>query len=322
MSQSLSRRRFLHVGAGGLALGTVADAATAGPVQQPGAQPSPKDPPTRFQIACMTLPYAAFPLQRALTGIRETGYRHVAWGTTHLEGGKRVPVLAADAPADRAKELAARCRDMGLEPVMMFSEVYPEAKNGLQVLRQRIAQAAAGRVPQVLTFGHTRGGNEKLWIERFRQLAPVCRDNDVMLVVKQHGGETGTGAACAKITREINDPRIKVNYDAGNVMDYLEGKVDPLADLRACAGEVRSFCIKDHRFFPPPHQDCGPGLGEIDHYRLLYQVAFTGRTIPLCCENIFAPRLPPPADPRGIDALARRAREFLELVVQGIQRNA
>jgi sugar phosphate isomerase/epimerase len=142
----------------------------------------------------------------------------------------------------------------------------------------------------------------------------------VLLVVKQHGGETGTGDACARITREVNHPHIKVNYDAGNVMDYLEGKVDPLKDLDACASEVRSFCIKDHRFFPPPHQDCGPGLGEIDHYRLLYRVAFTGLTIPLCCENIFAPRVPRPTAPEGVDALARRAREFLELVIQGVQR--
>jgi sugar phosphate isomerase/epimerase len=319
MSQSLSRRRFLWVGAGGLAAATTAESSEAAPVQQPGGQPNPKDPPTRFQIACMTLPYSAFPLQRALTGIREAGFRHVAWGTTHEKEGKRIPVLAADAPADRAKELAARCRDLGLEPVLMFSGVYPEAKNGLEVLRQRIVQAAAGRVPQVLTFGSTRGGNEKLWIERFKELATVCRDNDVTLVVKQHGGDTGTGAACAKITREVNHPNIKVSYDAGNVMDYLEGKVNPLTDLEACAGEVRSFCIKDHRFFPRPHQDCGPGLGEIDHYRLLHTLAFTGRTIPLCCENIFAPRLPRPTQPAGVDALARRAREFLELVVQGIQ---
>src|SRR5205085_202473 len=83
-------------------------------------------------------------------------------------------------------DLAARCRDMGLEPVLMFSGIYPEAKNGLEVLRRRIEQAAAARVPQVLTFGHTRGGNHKLWVERFRQLGPVARKNGVLLVVKQH----------------------------------------------------------------------------------------------------------------------------------------
>ena len=130
----------------------------------------------------------------------------------------------------------------------------------------------------------------------------------------------GTGAGCARITREVNDDGVRVNFDSGNVMDY--NRVPPekvLADLRECADEVRSFCIKDHRDFPPPHQDCGPGLGEIDHYRLLHPLAFTGRTMPLCCENIFAPRGPRPTKPEGIDALARRAHEFLELVIQGIQ---
>jgi sugar phosphate isomerase/epimerase len=202
----------------------------------------------------------------------------------------------------------------------MFSGVYPETANGLEVLRSRIRQAGAARVGQVLTFGHTRGGNARLWVERFRQLGPVARDHGVTLVVKQHGGETGTGVACARIIREVNDDGVKVNYDAGNVMDYLRlPPAQVLADLAACAGEVRSFCIKDHRDFPPPHGDCGPGLGEIDHYRLLHPVAFTGRPMPLCCENIFAPRLPRPTRPEETDALARRAREFLELVIRGLQ---
>jgi sugar phosphate isomerase/epimerase len=273
--------------------------------------------PTEFQIACMTLPYSRFPLQRALTGIKAAGYRYVAWGTTHQEGGtERVPVLAEDAPPGRAKELAQKCRDLGLEPVLMFSGVYPEAADALDVLRARIRQAAAANVPQVLTFGHTKGGNRKLWVERFKQLGPVAREHGVMIVVKQHGGETGTGAACAEIVREVGDEAIKVNYDAGNVMDYLD--VDPIPDIRTCAGEVRSFCIKDHRNFPKD-QDCGPGFGVIDHYRLLEPVAFTGRTLPLCCENISAPVIPPPTDPEGIDALARRAREYLEVVTRGLR---
>jgi hypothetical protein len=40
--------------------------------------------------------------------------------------------------------------------------------------------------------------------------------------------------------------------------------------------------------------------------------------MPLCCENIFAPVVPRPTDPEGVDRLARRAREFLELVIQGL----
>jgi sugar phosphate isomerase/epimerase len=273
--------------------------------------------PTEFQHACMTLPYSGFPLERALAGIRGAGYRYVAWGVQHREAnGEQVPVIPADAPPEKAKALAQRCRDLGLEPVMMFSNIYPEHERGLEVLTHRIRQAAAAGIPQVLTFGHTQGGNRKLWVERFQKLGPIAREHGVLLVVKQHGGSTGTGAACAEIIREVNDAGIAINYDAGNVMDYLD--LDPIPDIQKCAAEIRSFCIKDHRNWPQD-QDCGPGFGEIDHYRLLQPLAFTGRKIPLAYENISAPLVPRPTAPESIDALARRAREYLETVIAGLQ---
>lgn len=271
--------------------------------------------PTKFQIACMTLPYSEYPLERALTGLQAAGYKFVAWGTSHQEPGesKGVPVMPADAPPQRAKELGQRCRDLGLEPLMMFSGIYPEASDAIEVLTHRIQQAQAAGIPQVLTFGHTQGPNRKVWVERFKQLGPIARDHGVQIVVKQHGE---TGELTGEIVREVGDEGIMVNYDAGNVMDYTRGKVNPLDDIQTCREQVRSFCIKDHRMFPVD-QDCGPGLGEIDHYRLLHTVAFTGRTIPLCCENISAPGIRP-TQPEQIDALARRAREFLEIVIQGL----
>ncbi|MGE3804215.1 MAG: sugar phosphate isomerase/epimerase family protein [Gemmataceae bacterium] len=309
----VDRRGFLQAGTVGVAALTAGQFAAA---QEQKDAPVDKSKPTRFQVACMTLPYSAFPLERALKGIKQAGYQHVAWGVTHMEDGKRVPCMAPDAPASAAKELGKKCRDLGLEPVMMFSTIYPENEKGLEVLKNRILQAEAAGIPQVLTFGHTKGGNKKLWIERFKILGPMAKDHNVLIVVKQHGGETGTGEACAEITREVNLPNIKVNYDAGNVMDYLN--VDPIPDIKKCADQVRSFCIKDHRNFPKD-QDCGPGLGEIDHYKLLAPVAYTGYTMPLCCENIFAPVVPRPTTPEGVDAMARRAREFLEIVIAGVQ---
>ena len=273
--------------------------------------------PTEFQHACMTLPYSGFPLDRALQGIKTAGFKFVAWGIKHLEdNGKQVPVIAEDASAETAKALAKRCRDMGLDPIMMFSNIYPENPRGSEVLTQRIKQASAAGIGQVLTFGHTTGGNKKIWIERLKILGPIARDHGVMIVVKQHGGTTGTGEACAEIIREVNDAGVFVNYDAGNVMDYLN--LDPIPDIKKCASTVRSFCIKDHRNWPKD-QDCGPGFGEIDHYKLLEPVAFTGLKIPLAYENIFAPLVPRPTKVEEIDALAKRAREFMETVIAGLQ---
>lgn len=308
----LTRRSVFRMAAGSLAGGLLAGGLPAVAADDPAPRQR-----TKFQIACMTLPYAPFPLQRALTGIKSAGYDFVAWGTSHQENadGKRTPVMPEDATPAKAKELATRCRDLGLEPLMMFSTIYPEADRGLEVLTNRLRQAGAAGVPQVLTFGHTKGGNRKLWIERFKQLGPIARDQGVLLVVKQHGGSTGTGQACAEIVHEVDDAGVRVNYDAGNVMDYLN--VDPIPDIQKCADVVHSFCMKDHRNWPQD-QDCGPGFGEIDHYRLLHPVAFTGRTMPLCCENIFAPLVPRPTRPEGVDDLARRVREFLETVVAGV----
>jgi len=304
MSKPLSRRHFI-----------TATTATLVAAQFPVHAQDTKS--TEFQLACMTLPYSQFPLARALKGIKAAGYRQVAWGTSHREtpGGKRIPVMAPDAPTAKAKELGKQCRDMGLEPLMMFSTIYPEHRDGLKVLTHRLKQAAAAKIPQVLTFGHTKGGNRAVWIERFKKLGPIARDLGVLLVVKQHGGETGTGEACAKIVREVNDTGIKVNYDAGNVMDYLN--VNPIPDIGKCADVVHSFCMKDHRNWPED-RDCGPGWGEIDHYRLLHPVAWTGRKIPLCCENIYEPLVPRPSKLEGIDTLARRVREYLETVITGL----
>jgi len=307
MTTPVTRRSFLQLAAASAALASDARLGQAANLTQPA----------RFQIACMTLPYSRFPLQRALTGIKSAGYDHVAWGVRHNEAdAERVPVMAEDAPPARAAELGRRCRDLGLEPVMMFSTVYPEHDRAMTALTNRIRQAEAAGIGQVLTFGHTRGGNRPLWVKRFRRLGPIARDHGVKIVVKQHGGETGTGEACAEIVREVNDAGVKVNYDAGNVMDYLN--LDPLPDIRKCADQVHSFCIKDHRNWPKD-QDCGPGFGEIDHYRLLEPVANAGRTIPLCCENIFAPVVPRPDKPEGVDELARRARRYLEVVIAGLQ---
>ena len=90
-------------------------ATVAGWAAQAAAESSPRSvnkKPTQFQIACMTLPYSQFPLQRALEGIARSGFKYVAWGTRHLEGPNRqVSLMELDAKPAEAKKLGDRCRD-------------------------------------------------------------------------------------------------------------------------------------------------------------------------------------------------------------------
>lgn len=267
---------------------------------------------TRFQLACMTLPYGAFPVERALRGIRSAGYEYVAWGVNHQ--GRRM--LAENAPPADAAALAERCRGLGLTPVMMFSTVHLEAVDALPLHLHRIEQAAAARIPFLLTFGRTAPGEYERVIRHLKGMAGAARDAGITVVVKQHGGNTGTGAACARIVAEVASPAVRICYDAGNVLDYENS--DPVADIQTCWRDVRAFAIKDHRN-TPRDEDCGPGFGEIDHYQLLRPVMQTGLTMPLACENVFEPLVARPATAEQIDLLAKRAKDYLESVLRGLQ---
>jgi sugar phosphate isomerase/epimerase len=272
---------------------------------------------TNFQLACMTLPYAQFPLQRALEGIAGSGFRFVVWGTNHLESsGERKALLAVEAPPAEAKHLAGRCRDTGLEPVMMFSTVQLEAPDATVAHLRRIDQAAAVGMPFLLTFGKTTGGQYDLFLGNLKRIASAAKEQGVTVLIKQHGGNTGTGRKCADVIDAIGLDSLRICYDGGNIMDYEH--LDPIPDIQECWQKVRAFAIKDHRF-TPRNQDCGPGLGELDHYKLLLPVARTGLNMPLACENIFEPIVPRPNGPEAIDALARRAHEFLQIVIRDIR---
>jgi len=311
MSKSLvSRRQCIRTAVAAVG---AAVTGTAGGV----ASTPPESSPTRFQVACMTLPYAPFSLERALRGIASAGYRYVAWGTTHENSpGRQDPVIAADAAPGEAKALAGRCRELGLDPVMMFSQIYVGAPESVKIHTRRIRQAAAAGIPCVLTFGAIERGGHETWIRNLKALGPIARSENVTLVIKQHGGNTATGRDCAKIVEDVADDGVQVCYDAGNVLDYENQ--DPIADIQACWRHVRAFCIKDHRN-TPKDEDCGPGFGEIDHYKLLMPVLRTGLTMPLACENIFVPLLPRPSVPEGVDELAKRSRDYIETVLKGLQ---
>ena len=216
----------------------------------------------------MTLPYAAFPIERALEGIKAAGYPYVAWGVTHKDAsGQQRPAMDVNAPPTEAAALARRCRDLGLDPVMMFSTVFLEEPEAADAHRRRIAQAAAAKIPYLLTFGRTRPGEYERVIACLKAIGPVARQAGVTVLIKQHGGNTATGAMCSAIIREVGDEGVRMCYDAGNVLDYESH--DPIADIATCVGDIRAFAIKDHRDFPKD-EDCGPGFGEIDHYRLLH----------------------------------------------------
>ena len=274
-----------------------------------GPSSSERGKPTRFQIACMTLPYSPFPLDRALSGIKAAGYRYVAWGTTHRERGRARCRSSPPTPLPNGpRSSAGKCRDLGLEPLMMFSTVYPEADDAVESSAAhpaggggRVAAGAdlrahPGRQPQAL--GRT--------VQAARPDGPRPRRDDRRQAAWRRDGHR------RRLRRD--HPRGGRRGDQGQLRRRQRDGLPrrrPARRTSALRREVRGFCIKDHRNFPKD-EDCGPGFGEIDHYKLLQPVAFTGRNMPLCCENIFAPLSCARGSPRASTRWHAAAREFLE----------
>ena len=272
-------------------------------------------PFTEFQIACMTLAYQRYPVERAFSGIAKAGCKFVAFGPRHLNKD----TIAEDAPAAVARDLARRARDLGVEPVMMFGVHYIEEPDAVAVYKRRIEQAAAAKIPYVLAFGNPTDdpGHYGIWIKHLQQIGPMARAAGLIVAIKQHGGNTATGRQCARMVREVGDAGIRMFYDAGNTWWYAG--VDPIPDIVSCAQYLHGFAIKDFRAYPQ-RTTCAAGLGTIDHYQLLAPVLRTPRKIVLACETIFEPYMPKmdlPAE--KIDELARRSREFLETVIAGLR---
>ena len=218
---------------------------------------------TEFQMACMTLPYAPFPFARALEGIRGAGYTHVAWGLTHPDAaGKRTMLLDVKAGAGAARALARQSKDAGLTPVMMFTNGMLEAGDAVDGHLRRIEQAAEAGIPYLLTFGKTAPGQYENAIACLKAVAPKARAAGVLIVIKQHGGNTATGADCSRIIAEVGDEGVRMCYDAGNVLDY-ESR-DPIPDIKACWRDIRAFAMKDHRNWPKDEDRCQPASGAGD----------------------------------------------------------
>lgn len=215
----------------------------------------------------MTLPYSAFPLERALAGIQSAGYKYVAWGVNHRDAaGVNRPLLDVDAAPAEARRIGDRCRNLGLEPVMMFSTVNFEEPRAADAYRKRVDQAHAANIPHIIVFGKTTSGDYESVIRNLKTVAEHARSAGVTMVIKQHGGNTATGEHCSRIIADVGQEAVKMCYDAGNVLDYENH--DPIPDIRKCWRDIRAFAIKDHRNHPKD-EDCGIGFGEIDHYKLL-----------------------------------------------------
>jgi sugar phosphate isomerase/epimerase len=287
-------------------------------VDAPGAAQSIEP----VELGAQTLPYRAYPFERALEGIAGCGFKYVGIWNDH-DDATVIPPEASAADIDAVRRQIER---FGLIPRMAF-RFRDQSSDPTAQLRRTIEVAGGLGIPFVISAGpspYARRAFEarkrdmlflreaQEYIDSLRALAPVAERHGVTIVMKPHMGVTGTGEDLADLVEVVDHPAVRICYDAGNIAFY-EG-LRPEDDVKACAHHVSAVCIKDHRG-PRANADFPvPGEGDVDHaslFRALLDAGFSG---PCLIERIDGLN-----SAEEIDRALGRARDHLRAALAGAQ---
>lgn len=258
-----------------------------------------------WPIGCFNRPWTQWSLAEALPAIKAAGYTT----TGLLSRTKTDPFIGAEAtPAYLAtlqQQLAASGLMANLGALRSRHNI-PLAES-IAELCQQIDNAHFLALAYVMSFGVDDPAEFTHYNQVMHEAAAYAADKGIRLVMKPHGGISGTATEILQTIAAVNHPNFSIWYDAGNIIHYT-GK-DPVAEIDPIAPHITGFCAKD----------CGEvkgdvmiqfGAGKVD-FRAVFQRlkahGFAGPIMVECCQ--VGPT------PEATTVNARANREFLEQVL-------
>ncbi|MHB1037733.1 MAG: sugar phosphate isomerase/epimerase family protein [Pirellulales bacterium] len=302
--QRTPRREFLGQAIRFGAAVAAAPCLAAGWAANAAAAPSP------WQIGCYTRPWAAFDYRAALDDVAAAGFRHVGLMTTKSKSGLVIDVQTS---LDEARRIGDEAKKRGLEIASVYAGGFPVEKSieaGIAGLSHIIDACAAAGAKTLLLGGV---GEQSLYEPYFKVVAECCdyaAGQKLGITIKPHGGLNATGPQLRKSVELVGKKNFSVWYDAGNILFYSDGKVNPVDDAATLDGLVTGWCVKDCSIEPKKAVDLAPGTGLVDFKGVLARLKKGGfRGGPLVIETLA------PGDRPHLIEQATKARKFLEELV-------
>jgi sugar phosphate isomerase/epimerase len=246
-------------------------------------------------------------MDAALKGIQQAGYKTMGL-LTPMPGE---PFIGSEATDEYLTTLKQKIVAAGLAANMGSLRVKPEKPldEAIADTRRQIDHARFLNLEWLLTFGVDKREYYEKYYKMMADAADYAQAAKIKLVMKPHGGSSGTAEEIQRCLAQVNRPNFKIWYDAGNIV-YYDGK-DPVEELKPIAQYVTGFCAKDC-----DHERGDVmipfGAGKVDFaavYRELKKAGFHGPTYVEC------------AGGRTFDEVtdgARANRLFLEKVFASI----
>ena len=302
--ESLSRRGFLGQTAA-LGIASLAGSLHTHLASQAEAAASPEDGP--WQIGCYTRPWDKFDYRKALDAIAEAGFKHAGMVFARTNSTE---VFSVSSPLEGAIRAGEEAKKRGLDILSVYGGAINVEKRELGVvdLRHLIDLCAAAAAKTLLLCGVD---DPRCHDTCFGAIADCCdyaAEKKIGLTVKPHGSLIGTGPQLRKVIEQVNHKNCTIWYDAGNILYYSDGKLNPVDDAATVDGMVTGWSIKDYRH--PKQVDVTPGDGQVDFRGVLAQLkkgGFTGG--PLLIETLDLGDLP------HLLAEAKKGRRFVEALI-------
>jgi sugar phosphate isomerase/epimerase len=291
----LSRREFL-----------ISSAAAA--LLAPTARAADRSVPAEWPIGCFNRPWTKWSFDEALDAIKAAGYK---W-TGLLSVTKTEVFTGSTATPEYLAALKQRIAARGLKANMCALRI----KNNLPLAeaiadaRKQIANAQTLGLRYALTFGEAKPARYEQFHKVMADAAAFGQERGVKIVMKPHGGGSGSSNEILHAIKAVGHPNFKIWYDAGNIIFYT-GK-DPVRELEPIVQHVTGFCAKD----------CGAqkgdvmiqfGTGKVDFAGVFKKLKSAGFNGPIMVESCKIG-----ATPRETMENARANRLFLENVLASV----
>jgi sugar phosphate isomerase/epimerase len=261
-----------------------------------------------WPIGCFNRPWTKWPFDEALKQIKAAGYE----STGLLSRAREEPFIGADATPEYLENLKKRLAASGLVANMgaLRSRHNIPLEDSIREVRRQIDNAKFLSLEYALSFGADNPEEFAHYYKVMSDAAGYAQDKGVKLVMKPHGGISGSAEEILRVIKEVNHRNFSIWYDAGNIIHYT-GK-DPVAEIEPIARHITGFCAKD----------CGEmkgdvmiqfGAGKVDFagvFKKLSAGGFDGPVMVECCKV--------GATPEETTLNARANREFLEKILASL----
>jgi sugar phosphate isomerase/epimerase len=261
-----------------------------------------------WPIGCFNRPWTKWSFDQTLKEIKAAGYQ----STGLLSRTRDEPFISADATPEYLDGLKKRIAASGLTANMgaLRSRHNIPLEDSVREARKQIDNAKFLSLKYVLSFGADKPEEFGHYFKVMSDAADYAQEKGVRLVMKPHGGISGSAEEILRVIKEVNHRNFSIWYDAGNIIHYT-GK-DPVAEIDPIAKHITGFCAKD----------CGElkgdvmiqfGAGKVDFagvFKKLKQGGFNGPVMVECCKV--------GQTPEETTANARANREFLEKILATI----